>query len=141
MTGERRVLFSPAWDRRNHDPEKNYGVSGVNIRMALIVGDWAAELVLMTPWMLPAVQAWHKSLEPRIGARVIPTCDACVHHRGGTGEFTSDKCHLFPGVSCENVPVSSFEGDRLYSLLVEAGEEAVWDALAKMIEREKGHLT
>jgi hypothetical protein len=117
--------------------------SHIHIRLTLVSGDWAAELVLMTPWMLPAVQEWHKSLEPAIGARVTPTCDVAVHHRGGEGEFAVGPggCHVFPEARCQNVPVSSFEGGRLYDLLVAEGEEKVWTALAELIMRESGKLT
>jgi hypothetical protein len=139
VDAERRIKFLPAWDKRSEDPRRNGGVHGVEIRMQLVSGDWAAELVLMTPWMLPGVQAWHKSLEHRFGARVTPMCDVAVHHRGGMGEFVVDagRCGVFPDSRCENIPVSGFEGDRLYALLIEGGDEPVWAALADVITRER----
>lgn len=138
----RSVHFYPAWDKRSDDPKKDYGVSGVNIHMRLVDDDWAAELVMLTPWMLPAVQQWHKSLEPTIGAKVTPTCDVAVHHRNGTSDefgriVQPGQCDVFPDTSCQNVPVSAFLGERLYKILVVEGEEPVWEGLANIISNTR----
>jgi hypothetical protein len=35
---ERIVTMNPAYDKRNADPSKNYGIHGVDLRMVLVVG-------------------------------------------------------------------------------------------------------
>lgn len=50
---ERIVEFEPAYDKRDSDPKKNYGVHGVTLRM-LVKGDkGATQFVLYTGWLLP----------------------------------------------------------------------------------------
>jgi hypothetical protein len=55
-TFERQVTFRAAYDRRDPDPGKNYGVHGVEIRFVLIGPKGAAQFLLYTNWMLPHVQ-------------------------------------------------------------------------------------
>lgn len=55
MTLERIVKLLPAWDKRNSDPSKNYGVHGVELRMVLKGPEGAVQFVLYTNWHLPHV--------------------------------------------------------------------------------------
>jgi hypothetical protein len=85
------------------------------------------------------VQEWHKQIARTFGARVLPVCDAAVHHRGGNGGgciAPAGGCSIFPDAACENVPISAFVGERLYELLVAEGEEPVWRELELLINRE-----
>ena len=55
-TLKRIVKFAPAYDKRNPDPSKNYGVHGVELRMVLKGKEGAVQFLLFTNWMLPRVQ-------------------------------------------------------------------------------------
>src|SRR6266478_4794378 len=56
MTLERIVRFFPAWDKRDPDPKKNYGIHGVELLMALKGDKGAVQFKLFTQWNLPHVQ-------------------------------------------------------------------------------------
>ncbi len=53
---EKIIEFTPAFDKRNPDPNKNYGVHGVEIRFVLKGPLGATQFVLLTNWQLPHVQ-------------------------------------------------------------------------------------
>jgi hypothetical protein len=47
--------FLPAYDRRDSDPKKNYGIHGVTLRMVLKGPEGAVQFVVYTNWQLPHV--------------------------------------------------------------------------------------
>ena len=53
---ERLTILHPAYNKRNPDPKKDYGVHGVELRMVLKGPKGAVQFVLFTNWMLPEVQ-------------------------------------------------------------------------------------
>ena len=53
---KKEVLFTPAFDKRNPDPNKNYGIHGVGIRMLLHREKGCVQFVIYTSWQLPHVQ-------------------------------------------------------------------------------------
>ena len=129
MSGQRRIRWIPAWDKRDPDPRKNYGVSGVNLFFEWIEPDWAISLVVKTPWVLAETEKWWDTLPPR-PPKAVP--DAEVHRRNGTGEFVvkAGDCPIFPNDPCEKVPLSAFAGERLFRVFVESGEEPFWQEMA-----------
>jgi hypothetical protein len=52
---ERRVDFRPAFDKRDPDPKKNYGIHGVEIRFVVRGPKGATQFLLYTNWQLPHV--------------------------------------------------------------------------------------
>jgi len=52
---ERIIEFVPAFDRRDPDPKKNYGIHDVELRMVLKGEKGAVQFVLYTNWQLPHV--------------------------------------------------------------------------------------
>ena len=55
MNFERIIEFTPAFDRRDVDPSKNYGIHGVDLCMVLQGAEGAVQFVLYTNWHLPEV--------------------------------------------------------------------------------------
>jgi len=55
MTLVRSIELTPAFDRRDADPSKNFGIHGVDLHMALKGPEGAVVFILFTNWMLPAV--------------------------------------------------------------------------------------
>jgi hypothetical protein len=52
---ERIVKFTPAFDRRDPDPKKNYGIHGVTMRWVLKGEKGAVQFLVFTNWQLPHV--------------------------------------------------------------------------------------
>lgn len=50
------IQFIPAYDKRDPDPKKNFGIHSVELRMVLKGPEGAVQFVLYTQWMLPHVQ-------------------------------------------------------------------------------------
>ena len=53
---ERIVEFSPAYDQRNPNPNKDYGIGSMTIRFVLKGPKGAIQFVLTTDWHLPHIQ-------------------------------------------------------------------------------------
>ena len=52
----RKIVFKPAFDKRNPDPAKNYGIHGLGMQFQLIGPDGGVTYTIRTNWMLPHVQ-------------------------------------------------------------------------------------
>ena len=53
---EHRVEFTPAYDKRDPNPSKNYGIHGVNMKLLVIGEKGVVQFVVCTNWHLPHVQ-------------------------------------------------------------------------------------
>ena len=71
---ERIVEFEPAFDKRDSDPTKDYGIHGVTLRMVLKGPEGAVQFVLYTNWQLPHVTAEMKEAgdKPDVLYRPLP---------------------------------------------------------------------
>jgi len=54
--GERRVIFRPAFDKRNPDPYQNYGIHGVDLTFYLGKPKAVIQFVVYTNWHLQHVR-------------------------------------------------------------------------------------
>jgi hypothetical protein len=129
---ERRVEFTAAWDRRDPNPAKDYGVHGVEIRFYVVGPLGAISWFLMTPWVLPAVRKWWKTLP--VPERAEPTPAGLTwHERVERGE----ECYLVG--ACKPEQVGSLDTDWLYEILVAEGEAGLWREL-EAAYAEKAHV-
>lgn len=139
-TLERIVQFNPAYDRRDPDPSKNYGIHGVNLRMIVKGERGATQFLLYTNWMLPSLRE-----EMRRGPDVLREpmpADLGYHsiENPYPGEEWSQqmdcdilgKCY-YDGSSLNAIPV--------FDLLVSKGDEAVWKHLEDYYESRFGQRT
>lgn len=55
-TLRREVRFYPAYDKRDPDPSKNYGIHGVTLAFYVHGEEGAVQFVIYTNWMTPEVQ-------------------------------------------------------------------------------------
>jgi hypothetical protein len=128
---ERRVTFTPAWDKRDLYPRKNFGVHGVEVHLTLLDGDWALELIVMTVWMLPKTREWWATLP----LTHIPR--ECInmrcHYRNGPRAELAGMCTVFKGECCQSIALSFSAGDPLFETLVAEGEEPFWNAMASAL--------
>ena len=135
MTFERIVELIPAFDRRNEDPNKNYGVHGVDLRMVLKGADGAYQFVLYTSWMLPHVQAETDSREPD------PRFPYLFHKPQPADVGYHSKVPQYEGHTPANVKQCPYTGgvcysdgsalaaNDMYRVLCERGSEGVWEEL------------
>lgn len=57
MSLERILEWKPAFDKRNPDPKKNYGIHGVELRFVVKGPLGAVQFLLYTNWQLASVRA------------------------------------------------------------------------------------
>jgi hypothetical protein len=133
VTFERIVEFEPAFDKRNADPHKNYGIHGVNLRMLLRGADGVVQFLLYTGWMLPHVE---KELDARRGDHLIchpQPVDLGYHSPKPVRDWQDEKatfesCEYLDGGPCW-YDGSSLSAQRVYDRLVAEGHEGVWAEL------------
>jgi hypothetical protein len=127
---ERIVEFGKAWDKRDSDPTKNYGIGAVSIRFVLKGIEGAVQFLLLTDWYLPHVTEELKS-KPRIDDLHPMPADLDYHSRVARYEgqkLIDDKCVWLDGAPCY-YDGSSLAADRVYQRLLVEGSEGVWAEL------------
>jgi hypothetical protein len=135
---ERIVQFSPAFDKRDPDPKKDYGVGCVKLNMVVKGPNGAVNFCVQTGWFLPSVIAnwklsgmWCSSLEP------LPS-DLSWHSltpQYAGHEQSKEACAwLGYGVHC--YCSSTIVGAQpVFDLMLIGGSEAVWRRLEEEYER------
>lgn len=132
---ERIVEFTPAFDRRDPNPSRNYGIHGVELRMVLKGEHGAVQFVLYTNWMLPHVQ---EEMDNRTDRRLnnghylchpLPA-DLGYHWHAPRWEDQSARhdCPYTDGKPCY-YDGSGLQAERIYHILLAEGHEGVWRAL------------
>ena len=124
---EKTVQFSAAYDKRDPDPNKNYGIHGVTIRFVYKGEKGATQFVLYTNWHLPHVTEELRNKE-RFLLEPLP---ADLGYHSPTPQYegqTQMDCDLLEGGVCY-YDGSSLQADRVYKRLLEEGEDGVWAEL------------
>ena len=133
----REIQFSKAFDRRNPDPKKNYGVHCAEMRFLLKKKDKAVQFVLFTGWDLPHVREERSSTGKGIFTGTVMPADLGYHspkpmYEGQT-LINKEPCPYI-GVPCY-YDGSGLNAEQPYEVLVTEGEEALWDFLEGYYER------
>jgi len=130
MKMEKIINFEPAYDKRNSDPNKNFGVHGVNIRFVLKGDKGAVQFLLYTSWHLPHVT---KELKVK-GYEFDPLpADLGYHSLVPIYEgqhIMSKSCIYLDGKPCY-YDGSRLATDKIYNVLLEEGDEGIWRELEK----------
>ena len=124
---EREIAFTPAFDRRDGDPPKNYGVHGVSICFYLKKNNRATQFVLYSGMMLPHVQREHRDSGYSSGWM---GADIGYHSPEPTyeGQRAMDgKCSLIDGPCFYDG--SSLNAGPIADRFIAEGESAVWEEL------------
>lgn len=126
---ERRMYLTAAWDRRDPDPRKNYGVHGVDLHFALIGPLGAVSWRLMTPWVLPQVAEWWATLPAPV--LYTPTADGVYWHRQVDGLETAgaQPCNFFG--ACVAEQIGSISREDVLEALIAQGDAGVWAVLER----------
>lgn len=136
---ERIVKFTPAFDKRNPKPSKNYGIHGVDLIMMLKGDKGVVQFVVYTNWHLPHVQEELNRKakgedEVYISAILNPMpADLGYHspiplYEGQS--ICSESCEYLDGKPCY-YDGSGLNAEKIYKILLEKGSDGVWEELEK----------
>ena len=138
---KREIEFTPAFDRRDPDPSKNYGIHGVEMRWYLTGPLGAIQFVVFTNWHLPHVQAELNAKTPSSNFPYLMHSPAPtdVGYHSPTpqyeGQETMGPCPHLGGAPCY-YDGSGLRAEEWFKVLVESGSEAIW----KLMEEEYRRL-
>jgi hypothetical protein len=132
----KEVTFYPAYDKRNPDPSKNYGIHGVDIYFILKGDKGAVQFALYTDWQLPHIQDERKNVAVATLYGLKPFGFDVGYH-ATVPQYEGQEPMCGPG-ECKCVP----EGESCYydgsglraeewvrNVLLPHGSEGVWAAL------------
>lgn len=127
---ERIVDITPAFDKRNPDPKKNYGIHCCDLRMVLLGEMGAVQFVLSTGWMLPEVAKEMKEDIKLHHFYPLPM-DLGYHSYKPLHEWqeSTANCPYLKGPCYYDG--SGLNAVRIYEVLVRKGSEEVWSELKK----------
>ena len=124
MNLKRSVMFIPAYDKRDPEPSKNYGVGAVRIRFVLAGDKGAVQWVISTGWYLPGVDTSDWRRPPCLEAFDLGYHSTVPRH----ADQSAFDCDLLPGGECY-YDGSSLNAARLVPLFLQGGDDAVWKEL------------
>lgn len=135
---QRIVEMEPAYDKRDPDPSKNYGIHGVNLRMVLKGKKGAVQFLIYTGWHLPHVQEeldnkhqldhlFHKPIPADVGYHSPKP----IH---GDYKPTSESCPYLDGKPCY-CDGSALHAEKVFGILLEKGSDGVWGHLEDYYDR------
>ncbi len=141
---ERTITFDPAFDKRDPNPAKNYGIHGVTLRFVLKGTQGAVQFVLYTNWYLPHVQ---QELDlrlddkfPHLSCHPMPA-DLGYHSPVPRSSYQADvdgqdDCSILGGRCYYDG--SALNAEPVYERLLREGDAGVWAALEKYYGRVFG---
>lgn len=94
---ERIVRFYPAYDKRDPDPKKNYGIHGVELLMLVKGEKGAVQFKLSTNWQLPHVTK--ETVERTIAKAAVHGATAMPQVKSITGGSFEDVERMMESVS------------------------------------------
>jgi hypothetical protein len=140
----REVTMRPAFDRRDPDPSKNYGIHGVELKMVLRGDAGAMQFIVYTNWQLPHVNAemLRKPINDTLDVkcRFLPLpADIGYHSKvpmyegqqpmDGDCPYTSGVCY-YDG--------SSLMAEDVFEVLLREGSDGVWADLERRYNEQFG---
>lgn len=134
---ERITKFLPAYDKRNPDPHKNYGIHGAELLMVLKGDKGAVEFVVYTHWHLPHVQEeLIRNIKDSLDVRCsfVPMPSNLGYHskekRYYDQEMASETCGYCDGEPCY-CDGTSLGSEEAFKILVKEGSDGAWEFLEK----------
>jgi len=127
----REIVWTPAYDKRDPNPGKSYGIHGVTMTWYLHGSYGVMQFVVYTGWHLKHVDKELKCESTRSGypycARKPMAADIGYHSpvpRYEGQDPMSDICEVLGGVCYYDG--SSLAAEEIFNTLIEKGEEATW---------------
>ena len=135
MKMEKIIELYPAYDKRNSDPSKNYGIHGVDLKFVLVGESGAVQFNLFTNWQLPHVtkEFMEKTTNNKrdIDLYFMPMpADLGYHSKipHYEGQLTmSEDCEFTGGICYYDG--STLNAERIYDVLLKEGSDGVWREL------------
>lgn len=141
---EKIVNFRPAYDKRNTDSSKNYGVHCVDMFMILKGTKGAIVFTVFTGWYLPNTIDWWKSRNLATLESVKGWgADIGYHSKKPLSEYqhenapSTEHCEYCDGQPCW-YDGSGLAAQELFQKFVAQGEEVVWRTLEDWYYSEFG---
>ncbi len=143
---ERIVEIEPAYDKRNTDPKKNYGIHGASMRFLVRGPRGVIQFLIYTNWHLPNVheELVSKCQPDRSYGRyctLAPMAADIGYHSPVPmyegQEPISDSCPYLNGVKCY-YDGSGLNAQRYFDIMVSEGHESLWKALEQYYEDRFG---
>ncbi len=127
------VEWQPAFDKRHDDPEKNYGIHGMELRFVLKGPEAATQFLIYTNWLMKHCQQeadrLHHDRFPHLVCHPLPV-DVGYHslRRVEPNQEPHDECEYLDGRRCYYDGSSNLALD-LYWRFVAGGDAVVWREL------------
>lgn len=144
---QRIVDLSPAWDRRHPDPNKNYGIHGVELRMVLTGPLGATQFVVYTNWHLPHVMAEQlarHSGSPRDVELFFSPMAADVGYHSPVplyeGQQSMGSCPYLDGQECYYDGSGLRAKEWFREIFLPLGSDGIWEALEKEYRERFGPI-
>lgn len=146
---ERHIEFFPAFDKRNPDPKKDYGIGAARLLIYVKGIHGAYQFQMSTPWHLPGALTKNKGYLDQGKFPTVHTtfegdvvCEeyerSCIwgadYHSyipRYEGQTAISGCKILEGKPCY-MDGSSLYGTNVFGKLVAGGSEAVFEELEKL---------
>ena len=132
---KRIIKFTPAFDKRNPDPKKNYGIHGVNLGFYLKGDKGVIQFIIYTNWQLKHVQEEFDEKTdrefPHLFCHPLP---ANIGYHSPVPKYENqtiltEECE-WTGGKCY-YDESGLNAEPIYWKLVGEGEEVMWKELER----------
>jgi hypothetical protein len=141
----RKVIIIPAYDKRDPDPKKSYGIGSATLVFGLDGSDGCVRFQITTGWHLPHNQEeiTHRFRKEQNNISnyfynpFLPyPSDLSYHSRKQiySGDFHDDHCEWLNGEPCWFMG-SSTNAQRIFDIMVREGDEAMWKELEKFYDK------
>lgn len=134
--GEFKVIeWTPAYDKRDPDSKKNYGIHGMNLRFMFIGPKGATQFLIYTNWMLPQ----NREVENMVPLSLAEPLPADVGYHAYVPQYEdqnalTQSCEYLGGKPCY-YDGSVLQAEELFDEFVANGEEVIWTRLRKLYDR------
>ena len=132
---EKIIEITPAYDKRDSNPNKNGGIHGVELRFLLKGKKGVIQFLIYTNWMLPKVQ---KEVDEQMLDRRFPyllhtplPADLGYHSltpRYDGQTMITPNCPYLDGKACYS-DGSSLNAKEIFEILLQEGDKGLWKAL------------
>jgi hypothetical protein len=143
MDFEKIIKFEPAFDKRDPDPSKNYGIHGVELGFYLKGPHGTVQFKLFTNWHVPGVRKERETDDSLLQSPHISAIRCAEIHFGPSPAdlgyhspkpmyedqtMISSECPWVEGGECY-YDGSGLAAERIFDVLTEKGDEGVWEEL------------
>lgn len=131
----RSIEIFPAYDKRNIDPEKNYGIHGVDIKFLLKGKKGVIQFVIYTNWHLKSVEKDLIQTCKSSGYCFLKPLPADIGYHAYKPQWDGQEamqvnCKYLDGKPCY-YDGSSLQAEEIFNIMVEKGHEVMWEELEK----------